>query len=55
VVIAHRLQTARRADRIIVVDRGKVVEEGNHDQLVESGGRYAEMWTAFQMEPEKVA
>ncbi len=55
VVIAHRLQTARRADRIIVVDHGKLVEEGDHDQLVSNGGRYAEMWSAFEMEPEQVA
>jgi ATP-binding cassette subfamily B protein len=52
VVIAHRLQTARRADRIIVLDHGKVVEEGTHEQLVRQKGRYAEMWSAFQMEPE---
>jgi ATP-binding cassette, subfamily B, bacterial len=52
VVIAHRLQTARRADRIVVVDRGRVAEEGSHDALVRLGGRYAEMWRAFQMEPE---
>lgn len=43
VVIAHRLQTVKKADRIIVLDHGKIVEEGNHDSLVKSGGVYAKM------------
>ncbi|MDA8046580.1 MAG: ABC transporter ATP-binding protein [Actinomycetota bacterium] len=47
VLIAHRLQTARRADRIIVMDSGRVVEDGTHEDLVAAGGRYAEMWRAF--------
>ena len=38
VLIAHRLQTARRADRILVLDGGRVVEEGSHDELVAAGG-----------------
>ena len=54
VLIAHRLQTARRADRIVVVDGGRVVEEGTHDELVEEGGRYAAMWRAFEVTPEAV-
>jgi subfamily B ATP-binding cassette protein MsbA len=42
-VIAHRLSTIRRADRILVVDGGRVVEEGSHAALVRAGGRYAAM------------
>lgn len=46
VLIAHRLQTARSADRIVVFDGGLVVEEGSHAQLVRAGGRYGAMWRA---------
>jgi ATP-binding cassette subfamily B protein/subfamily B ATP-binding cassette protein MsbA len=44
VVIAHRLSTARRADRIVVLDRGRIVEEGSHQALLARGGAYAELW-----------
>jgi ATP-binding cassette subfamily B protein len=47
IVIAHRLQTARGADRILVVDAGCVVEDGRHEDLITSGGPYARMWDAF--------
>ncbi|MET4227325.1 subfamily B ATP-binding cassette protein HlyB/CyaB [Bradyrhizobium sp. LA6.10] len=40
-IIAHRLSTVRTADRIITVERGRIVEDGSHDQLIRSGGRYA--------------
>ena len=43
-LIAHRLQTAATADRIVVVDDGRVVETGTHAELVERGGGYAELW-----------
>jgi ABC-type multidrug transport system fused ATPase/permease subunit len=48
IVIAHRLQTARRAERVLVMDRGRVVEDGSYDQLAAAGGVFARlhtMWT----------
>lgn len=42
-VVAHRLATIKNADRILVLEGGKVIDEGTHDQLVEKGGRYAEL------------
>ena len=47
VLIAHRLQTARAAQRIVVLEDGGVVEDGSHDELVELDGRYASLWSAF--------
>ncbi|MGH3899403.1 MAG: ABC transporter ATP-binding protein [Pseudonocardiaceae bacterium] len=46
VVIAHRLATAAKADRIIVLDDGRVVEQGRHPELLAAGGYYARLWTA---------
>jgi len=44
-VIAHRLSTIRRADQILVVEKGEIVERGTHDDLVKTGGRYHAMYT----------
>ena len=46
VVVAHRLATAARADRILVVDDGRIIEDGCHESLISAGGRYAHMWSA---------
>jgi ATP-binding cassette subfamily C protein len=46
-VVAHRLTQAVRADRVVVLDAGQVVEEGTHAELVAAGGRYAVLWAAW--------
>lgn len=47
VIIAHRLSTVRGANKILVIDGGRVIEEGRHDELVSSGGRYSHMWKQY--------
>jgi subfamily B ATP-binding cassette protein HlyB/CyaB len=42
-IVAHRLSTVRHADRIITIDRGRLVEDGTHDELINTGGRYASL------------
>jgi subfamily B ATP-binding cassette protein HlyB/CyaB len=42
-IIAHRLSTVRHTDRILTIDRGRIVEDGTHDELVRTGGRYASL------------
>ncbi|ARF59480.1 ABC transporter ATP-binding protein [Streptomyces gilvosporeus] len=54
-VVAHRLTTAARADRVVVMDGGRVAEDGTHAQLLALGGRYAELWRSFTGEEESVA
>lgn len=47
ILIAHRLSTVRSADRIIVLQEGRTIEEGNHNQLIRSGGHYAELYNTY--------
>ncbi|GEL20829.1 ABC transporter ATP-binding protein [Pseudonocardia asaccharolytica] len=47
-VVAHRLTQAASADRVVVLEAGRVVEQGSHDELVAAGGRYARLWAAWQ-------
>ncbi len=47
VVIAHRLQTAARSDRVVVLEHGRIVEDGPHAELLEAGGVYTRLWQAY--------
>jgi ATP-binding cassette subfamily B protein len=52
IVIAHRLSTVRNADLIIVVDQGRIVQRGRHEELLREGGLYAELYrTQFDQSP----
>lgn len=45
VIVSHRLSTVRKADMVLVLDRGTIIERGTHDELVARGGTYARMWS----------
>ena len=47
IIMAHRLSTIRNADKIIVMEKGQIVESGKHDDLVAAGGRYFQMWNHY--------
>jgi ABC-type multidrug transport system fused ATPase/permease subunit len=47
IVIAHRLSTVKHADRIIVIDHGRIIEEGTHNELMTRGGHYAELYNTY--------
>jgi ABC-type multidrug transport system fused ATPase/permease subunit len=48
ITIAHRLSTAERADRVAVMEHGRLIEIASHDDLVAQGDRYARLWASWQ-------
>jgi len=47
ILIAHRLSTVKAADRIVVMQKGAIIEEGNHEGLLSQGGHYAELYNTY--------
>jgi ATP-binding cassette subfamily B protein len=55
IIVAHRVSTVRGADRIVVLDEGRIAEAGTHDELVRLGGLYAELSRKQMLEDELAA
>jgi len=55
IIISHRISTVRDADQIVVLDAGRVVEKGQHDELIRLGGHYAELYKKQLLEEELAA
>lgn len=53
VLVAHRLQVAEQADRVLVIEGGRLVEDGPHQSLLEAGGAYAALWGAVPVAPRR--
>jgi ABC-type multidrug transport system fused ATPase/permease subunit len=51
-IIAHRLKTVQRADRVLVIDDGRILEQGTHADLVAEGGMYARLYRGQLLEPQ---
>ena len=51
-VVSHRFSTVRRADRILVLDDGRIVERGSHDELIALGGEYARLFELQMSDPQ---
>ena len=52
IIVSHRISTVRNADQIVVLDQGRIVDRGTHEQLVERGGLYAELHKKQLLEQE---
>ncbi len=55
IIVSHRVSTVRRADQILVLDKGRIVERGTHDELIRRGGLYAELHKKQLLEEELAA